>query len=449
MLGNHLSFSALALGALTMSITPPAFSDPLPPITQWTFSPRGHDLDNNDNFAPDGRYVLFDARETIGPAIEHCTSIGMLDTRTKEELPLYEITAYQTGAQAAPGVGAASFSPDGSNLIFIHGPLLHEVAERGPYAKPNRRGALVYRDRPGEVHWLDARDVATDHDTTPGAHRGGTHRHEYSRNGQRIGFTYDDFLLPHYDRTIGYLEAHPNAPEGVSHWFAVIVPVVPKGTAKPGEIERAWGDSWVNAEGTLRAFIGQVREADGSYQQSLFVADIPTSVDITTANAGGPDRYPTPPAGITVRRLTQGWAEGVVRGSHDGTRVAYYGKDAHGKQQLFVVPADGSAPPRQVTNLPTEVVGIDGGLRWHPSGQFLFGITSGDIFVVSLREDDFGRATLLTSGGEYAKLAVSPDGGTLYFCGPDPRGVSDPAYQNYAGKPYWQIFSIPFQLPAV
>jgi len=284
---------ALSLGAAAM-----------PPVTQWTFSPRGHDLDNNDNFTPDGRYVVFDTRETIGPGIEHCTGIGMLDTATREELPLYEVHYFRTGAEAAPGIGAVSFSPDGESVIFIHGPLLEETAVRGPYAKPNRTGALVYRTRPGEVHWVDKRDVAADRDTTPGAHRGGTHRHEYSRDGSRIGFTYDDLLMPEYDRTVGWLEPHPRAPLGASHWFAILVPTVPKDTAQTGELERAWGDSWVDAAGTMRAFIGKVREADGTYQQSLFVARVPKEVDITTADAGGPGRYPKPPQGITVQRLT-------------------------------------------------------------------------------------------------------------------------------------------------
>lgn len=433
-------------GAMLSAAVAIAMGAAFAPVTQWTFSPRGHDLDNNDNFTPDGRYVLFDARETIGPGIEHCSFIGMLDTATREELPLYELNVFRVGAEAAPGVGAASFSPDGGNIIFIHGPHLHETAERGPYAKPNRTGALVFRDRPGEAHWLDRRDVATGRDTVPGAHRGGTHRHEYARDGRRIGFTYDDFLMPHYDRTVGYMEPHPNAPEGVSHWFAILVPVAPKGKSQPGELERAWGDSWVDAAGTRRAFIGQVREADGSYQQSLFVAELPADLDITTADAGGPDRFPSPPQGVTIRRLTHGWAEGVVRASLDGRRIAYYGKDGEGRQQLFVIDADGGEP-RQVTSLPGEVVGIDGGLRWHPSGEALVALSGGDMFSVSVREQDFGKLRFLTDGGAYAKLAVTPDGRTLFFCGPDPRGDNDPAWRNYANKPFWQLFSVPFAAP--
>jgi hypothetical protein len=419
----------------------------MPAVVQHTFSPRGHDLDNNDNFTPDGRYVLFDTRETMGPGIEHCTAIGILDTQSGEELPLYELSAFAVGERAAPGIGAASFSPDGENAIFIHGPRLEEVAVRGPYGKPNRTGALVRRDAPGVVHWLEMRDVATGRDTTPGAHRGGTHRHEYARDGRRIGFTYDDFLLPQYDRTVGYMEPHAAAPQGYSHYFAVIVPVVPKGTAKPGELEKAWGDSWVDAAGTRRAFIGKVKEADGSYQQSLFVAEIPVDVDITTADAGNATRYPAPPKGISIRRITHDWAEGVVRASPDGTRIAYYGKDAAGRQQLFVVPVEGDASPRQVTQLDTEVPGIDGGLRWHPGGDYLLGLSAGAVFTVSVRDEDFGKLRWLTEPGGYAKLAIAPDGKRAWFSGPDPRGAEDARYRNYAGLPFWQLFSVAFTAP--
>lgn len=418
----------------------------MPAPTQHTFSPRGHDLDNNDNFTPDGRYVLFDCRETIGPGIEHCTAIGMLDTHTGEELPVYELQAFSTGANAAPGIGAASFSPDGENIIFIHGPRLEDVPARGPYAKPNRTGALVRRDTPGQLHWLEMRDVATNRNTTPGAHRGGTHRHEYSRDGRRIGFTYDDFLLSQYDRTIGYMEQHPAAPDGYSHYFALIVPVVPMGSAKPGELEKAWGDSWVDAAGTMRAFIGKVREEDGSYQQSLFVADVPSTIDITTANAGSATRYPSPPAGITIRRLTHAWAEGIVRGAPDGQRIAYYAKDAQGRQQLFIINTDGSNE-RQVTNLESEVKGIDGGLRWHPTGDYLLGLSDGAVFTVDVREENFSKLRWLTAPGGYTKLAISPDGAKAWFCGADPRAADDARYRNYAGRPYLQLFSTPFLAP--
>ncbi len=59
------------------------------------------------------------------------------------------------------------------------------------------------------------------------------------------------------------------------------------GKSKPGEIEKAYGDSWVGADGKMRAFVGKIRAENGvDYQTDLFVADIPDSVDITTAFSG-------------------------------------------------------------------------------------------------------------------------------------------------------------------
>src|SRR6185503_5257820 len=177
----------------------------------------------------------------------------------------------------------ASFSPVENKVAFIHGPMPEEVPARGYYGKPNRQGAEVAADGKGHLTWLDKRDVDAGRETICGAHRGGTHRHEYSLDGKRIGFTYDDFLLTDYERTVGYMERHPKAPPPASCYFAILVPVVPRGTAKPGELERAYGDSWIGRQGLMRAFIGKVREADGTYQESLFMVDVPADVDITTA----------------------------------------------------------------------------------------------------------------------------------------------------------------------
>jgi len=412
---------------------------PVSDVEQITRAPYGHDLDNNDNFTPGGRFVVYDTRETLGPGIEHSTRIELLDLETGEARVLYDVGEYRMGADAAPGAGAVSLSPDGQEAAFIHGPPLDQVEARGPYAKTNRNGAMVRLDASGVLHWLDHRDVANDRDTLPGAHRGGTHRHEYSRDGARIGFTYDDHLVRAHGRTIGYMEPHPKAPGGASHYFAVLVRTVPDAEAKPGDITLALGDSWVDAAGTQRAFIGTVVEEDGTRQQSLFVADVPKSVDITTADSGGPDRYPSPPEGITIRRLTHGWADGIVRGSYDGQRVAYYGKDAEGVRQLFVINADGTGE-RQVTSLKEDA---KEGLRWHPSGEALLAISGGDIFAASLREENFGAVRWLTQGGEYSKLVVSPDGSTLLFIGPDTIGNE----RNYAGLPYQQIFRVSYAAP--
>jgi len=171
---------------------------------QITASAKNHELDNNDNFSPDGRFLCYDTRETVGPGIDNGQTIEMVEIDTGQETVLYKPAASVIGSRPAPGIGAVSFSPVENQVIFIHGPLVEELGERGPYGKPNRTGAIEPADGTGRVTWPDKRDIAIDRDTQPGAHRGGKHRHEFTLDGRRIGFTYDDFLLPQYGRTIGY-----------------------------------------------------------------------------------------------------------------------------------------------------------------------------------------------------------------------------------------------------
>ncbi|MCC6862321.1 MAG: DUF3748 domain-containing protein, partial [Bryobacterales bacterium] len=253
---------------------------------QVTFAPVNHLLDNNDNFSKDDRYLCYDTRETLGGGIGNCTSIGKVDITTGVETIIYEPQPVIVGASgSAPGLGAASFSPLADEVVFIHGPFVDEVPLLGAYGATNRRGAVVPADGSGRVRFLDRRDV-TSEVTIPGAHRGGSHRHEYSLDGKRVGFTYDDALLTNYGRTIGMMVPHPMAPEGATHWSVLLVKVVPGNTGRPGELERAADDSWIGAKGLMRGFIGSVREADGSLTSSLFVVDVPETVDVTTAGAG-------------------------------------------------------------------------------------------------------------------------------------------------------------------
>lgn len=414
---------------------------------QITSTPKNHDLDNNDNFSRDGQWLCYDTRETSGPGIDNCLSIEAVNIATGEERLLYRPRTAVTGSRPAPGVGAVSFSPVEDRVIFIHGPAVEELGARGPYAKPNRQGAIVPLDGSGVVTWADCRDIAIDRATLPGAHRGGTHRHEYSLDGQRIGFTYDDFLLTQFDRTIGCLVPSPEAPGGATHHFMVLVPVVPKDTAKPGEIEKAWGDSWVTRDGTVRAFIGKVRNEDGvTYEQSLYVVEIPKEIDLKSIDSGDKDHYPSPPKGILVRRITQGFAEGIVRGAQDGSRIAYYARDARGQLQIFVVPVDGSDTAADPAKRPVQVTDFEGGvaqyLRWHPSGTSLLCITAKN--AIARIDLATRKATLLTpedAAPERSRLVVSPDGERIAFNKPvsmtDVHGVP---LKSYDGKDFLQIF---------
>jgi len=450
---RYTSLSALGLTLLLAGCAHTNMNVPLPLAErQLTFSAKNHELDgNNDNFSADSRFLCYDTRETFGPGIDRGRTIEKVEIASGRETVIYA-PPFSTSELAAPGLGAASFHSRENKVAFIHGPPLELLAERGPYAKTNRNGAEVCADGWQQLQWLDYRDVATNRESLPGAHRGGTHSHQYSRAGRRIGLTYDDALLPQYERTVGYLETNPRAPGGATHWFAVLVPVVPRGTAKPGEIERAAEDAWVDAAGTKRAFIGWVRNDDGeTVEQSLFVADVPRDVDITTADAGSAQRYPCPPKGVSIRRLTHTFAAGTAYGSPDGKRIAYFARDAQGAMQVFLIPENGSDCASDPRLHPVQLTHLQriraNSLRWHPSGKALCVVSDNGIAVVCAQPGrNFGMAVFLTSAndGQARHDALwSPDGRVLAFCKSVPAHDADgKLLLNYAGKDFTQIFTL-------
>jgi hypothetical protein len=424
---------------------------------QLTFSPHHHDLDGTQNFSPDDRFLCYDTRDTVGEGIGNSQTIEMVELATGRETVLYRPEHAIVGKAPAPGVGAPFFHPLANRVAFIHGPPAG--SERGPYGITNRTGYEVEADGSMRVRRLDLRDVATERDTIPGAHRGGTHVHQYSGDGRRIGVTYDDYLMPQYRRTIAYLEEHAAAPAGYSRYFAVLIRTVPEGTSTPGEFERAASDSWVGAGGTQRAFVGTVRAANGvDYEQALFVVEIPEDTDITTADSGGPDRFPAPPRGLRVRRVTQSAEDGFVRASPDGTRIAYYDLDAVGRIQIFIVPigADPSTAPMQATHFERGVdrnspSRIEGGLRWHPDGNVIICLSEGAIAAVSVEPGPrFGETRFLTPRDEHARLKPvwSHNGRTIAYNRRvptlDPQGNPVRAYD---GRDFLQIFTLSYANP--
>ncbi|MGI6138317.1 MAG: DUF3748 domain-containing protein [Candidatus Hydrogenedentes bacterium] len=467
---NKQRFIGAACILLSLCVAEKTWSLDMNPEEQLTFAAQTHSLDNNDNFSADGRFLCYDTRETVGPGIENSQTLELLEIATGRSIIVYKPKTSIIGVNAAPGVGAVSFALAGNEVSFIHGPFVEELPERGFYGKPNRNGARIRLDgeiveREGRWHmldhgeyalsWLDKRDVAVDRDTLPGAHRGGTHRHEYCRQGMRIGFTYDDFLLPEYDRTIGILEPHPEAPAPASHYFALLVPVVPKGTSKAGEFEKAYGDSWVDGEGAMRAFIGVVRADDGvNYEESLFVVDIPADLDVTTADAGSASRFPAPPQGLRIRRLTHDWAGGIVRGSPDGKQIAYHGKGADGKTQLFVISAFGSDRDPDPKNQPRQASVLEHGtaeapIRWSVDGNALLTVSNNGLAVTWVKEGPaFGKSLFLTEQGDGRNRhapVISPDGKWIaYNCPAVTRDKAGDSVKNYAGEDFVQIFRIPF-----
>ncbi len=411
---------------------------------QVSFTEKNHALDNNDNFSPDGKFLCYDTRGTVfNGSIANSKSIEKIEISTGKETVLWKPESV-TGEKAAPGVAAVSWHPSKNKVIFIHGPLLSEVEERGYYGIRNRTGVEVSADGKRTITKVDMRDISTDKPTYKGAQRGGTHRHEYTRIGHRIGFTYDDYIQQKQNRTIGYMEANKLAPSGYTHYFAVLLKPAEKGKSKAGEIEKAYGDSWVDSEGTMRAFIGNVRAENGiDYDTALFVAEIPDNVDITTSFSGNGDEYPRPPKGIIIRRLTHsGWAGGIVRGSFDGKKIAYITKDKNGVKQVSVIATDGSdlsdnkeKQPQQITNFKTDA----SSLRWHPSNNWIFCVTNGNIAATFVKPgNNFGKTIMLTNDKqERSALVVSPDGNIIAYNIFTP--VKDNLKNEYS-KAFQQIF---------
>ena len=238
------------------------------------------------------------------------------------------------------------------------------------------------------------------------------------------------------------MQPDENAPEGYTHYFSVILKPAKMGKSKAGEIEKAYGDSWVDAAGTMRAFIGKVRAKNGTdYENDLFVAHIPADINITTSFAGTQDQYPEPPEGIALRRLTYGWdVSGIVRGSSDGSQIAFVALDGDGINQLFVTNAVGSEKqPAQVTCLSSPASSI----RWHPSGEWVFCISDGNLFVTYVGTRlRFGKTFKLSDDRLVRdQLVVSPDGNLLAYIIPVPtKDGSGTIVKDANGNDFRQIF---------
>lgn len=447
-------FAPLLVVALSLYGRPTCVVDPDVGDWQITFSPISKLLDNNDNFSRDDRFLVFDTRDTVGGGIGNGTSIMKVNTLTGEESVIYAPQPVLIGAAGpAPGLGAASYSPLANEVVFIHGPLVSEVPTLGVYGARNRRGGVARDDGSNSIRFMDYRDITSD-TTIPGAHRGGTHRHEYTIDGKRVGFTYDDQLLQTYGRTCGYMVEHPRAPSGVSHYAVLLVPVVPTDEAKTGDLVQASDDSWVGAQGLMRGFIGRVKEADGSIMSSLYVVDIPADVDITTADSGTKTRFPGPPRGTRIRRLTTTPAGGIVRGSHDGTRIGYFATADDGTRQMFIIASNGSDKdpnpalrPQQVTFLPG---GAQQALRWHPSGNSVAVIADNGVLAICVKPGPlFGASHWLTPHGSsltpLEALVWSRDGQRLAFNRRVPTFDSaGRLVKDFGGNDFRQIFLVNF-----
>lgn len=400
-----------------------------------------HELDNNDNFSPDDRFLVFDTRP-VETAIIASRVIAKVEIATGRVTPLYRT---ENANAFGPGVGAASYAPRRDEVIFIHGPLRPE-SPADQYEKHRRIGVIVSGAGGGHPRYADARDVRPPF--TTGALRGGTHRHEFSGDGEWIGFTYNDEIMREQGiksgrnldlRTIGVTrlgravrvppqEQFPDHAEGFS---VLVVAVTPE--PKPGsdEISNAAGDSWVGlrgyrrADGQLqlaRAFIGTVRDASGAPLDELFIVDIPADISRPGPLGpleGTPTQFPAPPEGAVQRRLTftagsrYPGCQGIVRSSPDGSQIAFRMRDSRGEWQVFLMPPTGGEP-RQATFIEG---GVAAGARWHPSGKAIVCVAGRRVVATVVEPGPrFGRSVVLSdrTPPPYA-LVVSRDGRSVAY----------------------------------
>lgn len=422
-----------------------------------------HELDNNDNFSPDDRFLVFDTRTDEG-GIGASRVVAKVEIATGQITSLYEP---QQPNQFGPGAGAASYSHTSNEVIMIHGPF-HPTGPENQYDLFRRVGVIAAGDGSGAYRLADVRDIEPPY--TVGALRGGTHRHEFSRDGKWVGFTYNDAVVRAYGlsigkdldlRTIGLTRLgrpltvpkssqFPNEADGFS---VLVVNVVPDPQPASDEISRAAGDSWVGSEGYLRpdgkrqlarAFIGTSRDSEGNLLEDLFIVDIPD--DITQPGPLGPlegtdQQFPMPPAGASQRRLINSsdrsypGCEGIVRASHDGSQIAFLMRDDQGDSQVFLISPLGGEP-RQATSIDG---GVDAGVRWHPSGEAFVTVSGTRIMVTSVKPGpQFGQSRVLIdrSPAPYA-LVWSHDGRTIAYNRRVPTGDQE----------ITQIFAIDYDQP--
>jgi hypothetical protein len=403
---------------------------------------KNHDLDNNDNFSPDGKWLVYDTRNEK-TAIAGCSSIERVNIETGKTEVLYCIP---DNHDYGPGVGAVSYHPFESKVIFIHG--LPDCSPENPYQQWRRTGVIVDTDKPGIGINMDSRDVTFKY--TTGALRGGTHRHEWSRDGKFIGYTYNDAVMKKLEDSTGKKwNLRTIAVSSLTHsvqtvkgrsgenvdgtWFsAVVVRVVPEPVPGSDEISNAASDSWVGtsgykmADGSMqraRAFLGRVNSKDGKPVEELFVADIPDSINVPGEYGpleGTRTSFPMPPEGAVQRRLTHTdttkypGCSGIVRSSADGSYIAFCMRDKNGVNQVFIIsPVGGEA--KQVTEHKSDV---QGGVRWSPDNNKIIYLWDNSIILCDISdlpfEKRFRRLTATTEESP-SNIVWSNDGTTIAF----------------------------------
>jgi len=374
---------------------------------QITFAPGSHNLTNIGVWSPDSEWIVYDTRlGDRGSAFDGST-IEAVHIQTGEVRKIFQSS---NGAHC----GVATWHPRLWQVAFILGP--ENPTPDWQYSFSHRQGVIVDWARCGQRRSLDARDLVPPF--TPGALRGGSHVHVWDAQGDWVSFTYNDALVETDIRDV--CVSVPGLPVRVparhdrnqdGEFFSVCVSrTTPSPRPGSDEIKRACEEAWIGTNGYLRpdgtrqqralAFQGTVLTTNGDSIAEVFVVDLPD--DLTTPGdgplAGTRDCRPSPPRGMTQRRLThtadrkypglQG-ARHWLRSSPDGSRIAFLMKDDAGIVQLWMVSPNGGALS-QVTDNRWSVASA---FTWSPDGKSISHVMDNSVFLTDAISGQSHRLT--------------------------------------------------------
>lgn len=358
-------------------------------------------LTNAHVWSPDGARLVYDCRSDAAGSLFDSAEIRAVEIATGRVETLFRAA---NGARC----GVATWHPFADTVAFILGP---DSPERDgfSYAASRRQGVLLDL-RTGTLEPLDARDLAT---FTPGSLAGGTHVHQFSPDGRRVSFTYDDHWLSELGtnrRTVGVAEIGRPVVVPVSH------PRNHSGVATCGLVAnsgRAFDESWVGPG--HRRLVFQAEVPDGTVELAL--ATLPDRLNPPRRESASVPQPLLP--GVELKRLTSGDGPSPDAPRHwpradpAGTRVAYL-REVEGAAKLWTVSAAGGDA------CPVPHAGAVGSaFTWHPGGERVAAVVDGRVAMIEVSD---GRVEFLTQSGEFAPrpeaCVASPDGRRVAFAQP-------------------------------
>lgn len=403
--------------------------------TLLTSEERGHTLNRRQVLSPDGNWVVFDTRND-DTQIGATTCIKRLHLGSGHIETIYQV---ERATRYGPGVGAAAYHPCEDKIIFIHG--LHNCCLELPYGISRRFGALWDTDLSPAEFRFGATLVDGQNSAPPfvplGILSGGTHAHSWSPNGQRISFTYDDALRPSMPRTVGFMTTDPTVSQLVAESFHAAQPKH-SSAAETFEgrfasfllfepdpnlgIRKAVEECWVGNHSI--AFLGTILSKRGEEVVEVFVADLPTDLEIAESlKSGSRSRFGQLLSGIEFRRITflenrpfpgvQGPRHWLVA-SPDGRALYFLLRDLSGIVQLAEIGID-SGDLRILTALEH---GVEGQTSIDPEGSRIAMVSDGVVHVYNLATN----AIVACKETQWKKTPNS-----------EPTGISLPYEGSYVG----------------